>query len=183
MKTDSLHKLYLEQLRDLYDAEHQLIEALPKMARASVSSELRSAFEDHLEQTKKHARRIEAIFEAMGQKAKGKKCKAMEGLVKEGAEVIKEDMEDGVKDAALIAAAQRVEHYEMAGYGCVRTYASLLGDQEASAILEKTLQEEKEADETLGGIAEQINVAIPQGRTLNAKRAANTPGRRSKSAA
>ncbi len=183
MKTDSLHKLYLEQLRDLYDAEHQLIEALPKMARASVSSELRNAFEDHLEQTKEHARRIEAIFEAMGQKAKGKKCKAMEGLVKEGAEVIKEDMEDGVKDAALIAAAQRVEHYEMAGYGCVRTYASLLGDQKASAILEKTLQEEKEADETLGGIAEQINVAIPQGRTLNAKRAANTPARRSKSAA
>jgi ferritin-like metal-binding protein YciE len=182
MKTDSLHGLYLEQLRDLYDAEHQLIEALPKMAKASVSPELRSAFEEHWEQTKEHARRIEAIVEAMGAKAKGQKCKAMEGLVKEGNEVIKEDMEDDVKDAALIAAAQRVEHYEMAGYGCVRTYASLLGDQKASAILEKTLQEEKEADETLGGIAEQVNVAIPRG-TLNAKQAANMPGRRSKSAA
>ena len=182
MKTDSLNGLYLEQLRDLYDAEHQLIEALPKMAKASVSPELRSAFEEHWEQTKEHARRIETIFEEMGEKAKGQKCKAMEGLVKEGAEVIKEDMEDGVKDAALIAAAQRVEHYEMAGYGCVRTYASLLGDQKASAILEKTLQEEKEADETLGGIAEQVNVAIPRG-TPNAKRAANMPGRRSKSAA
>jgi ferritin-like metal-binding protein YciE len=182
MKTESLHGLYLEQLRDLYDAEHQLIEALPKMAKASVSPELRSAFEEHWEQTKEHARRIETIVEAMGVKAKGQKCKAMEGLVKEGAEVIKEDMEDDVKDAALIAAAQRVEHYEMAGYGCVRTYASLLGDQKASAILEKTLQEEKEADETLGGIAEQVNVAIPRG-TQNAKRAANIPGRRSKSAA
>lgn len=182
MKIDSLNGLYLEQLRDLYDAEQQLIEALPKMAKASVSPELRSAFEEHWEQTKEHVRRIETIFEEMGEKAKGQKCKAMEGLVKEGAEVIKEDMEDGVKDAALIAAAQRVEHYEMAGYGCVRTYASLLGDQKASAILEKTLQEEKEADETLGGIAEQVNVAIPRG-TPNAKRAAHMPGRRSKSAA
>jgi ferritin-like metal-binding protein YciE len=183
MKTDSLHGLYLEQLRDLYDAEHQLIEALPKMAKASVSPELRSAFEDHLEQTREHARRIESIFQEMGEKAKGQKCKAMEGLVKEGAEVIKENMKDGVKDAALIAAAQRVEHYEMAGYGCVRTYASLLGDQTAAALLEKTFEEEKEADKTLGGIAEQINVTIPQGRNRIAKRAANIAGRKSKSAA
>jgi ferritin-like metal-binding protein YciE len=183
MKADSLHDLYLEQLKDLYDAEHQLIQALPKMAKAASSTELRGAFEEHLEKTKEHARRIETIFEKMGEKAKGQKCKAMEGLVKEGGEVIKEDMEDGVKDAALIAAAQRVEHYEMAGYGCVRTYASLLGDNDAAALLEKTLQEEKEADETLGGIAEQINVAIPQGRIQNAKRTVNMAGRRSKSAA
>jgi ferritin-like metal-binding protein YciE len=183
MKVDSLHDLYLEQLKDLYDAEHQLIQALPKMAKAASSTELRGAFEEHLEQTKEHARRIETIFEKMGEKGKGQKCKAMEGLVKEGGEVIKEDMEDGVKDAALIAAAQRVEHYEMAGYGCVRTYAALLGDNEAAALLEKTLQEEKEADETLGGIAEQINVAIPQGRNRNAPRTVNTAARRSKSAA
>ena len=109
MKANSLHDLYLEQLKDLYDAEHQLIKALPKMAKAASSGELRGAFEEHLEKTKEHARRIETIFEEMGEKAKGQKCKAMEGLIMEGGEVIAEDMEDGVKDAALIAAAQRVE--------------------------------------------------------------------------
>ncbi len=183
MKAESLHDLYVEQLRDLYDAEHQLIKALPKMAKAASSAELRGAFEEHLGKTKEHARRIETIFEKMGQNAKGQKCKAMEGLVKEGGEVIEEDMEDGVKDAALIAAAQRVEHYEMAGYGCVRTYADLLGASEATALLEKTLQEEKEADQVLGGIAEQINVAIPRGGTKNSKGAVNSSGRRSKNAA
>jgi ferritin-like metal-binding protein YciE len=183
VKVNSLHDLYLEQLKDLYDAEHQLIKALPKMAKASSSAELREAFEEHLEKTKEHARRIESIFESMGENAKGQKCKAMEGLVKEGGEVIEEDMEEGVKDAALIAAAQRVEHYEMAGYGCVRTYASLLGDTKAAGLLEKTLQEEKEADEALGGIAEQINVSIPQGKNQTAKGATNASGRRSKPAA
>jgi ferritin-like metal-binding protein YciE len=183
VKLNSLHDLYVEQLKDLYDAEHQLIKALPKMAKAASSDELREAFEEHLETTKEHARRIETIFEGMGEKAKGQKCKAMEGLVKEGSEVIEEDMEDGVKDAALIAAAQRVEHYEMAGYGCVRTYASLLGESKAAGLLEKTLQEEKAADETLGGIAEQINVEIPRGRNQNAKSATSTSGRRSRSAA
>ena len=183
MKVNSLRDLYLEQLKDLYDAEHQLIKALPKMAKASSSAELREAFEEHLETTKEHARRIETIFEAMGENAKGQKCKAMEGLVKEGGEVIEEEMDHGVKDAALIAAAQRVEHYEMAGYGCVRTYASLLGDKKAADLLEKTLQEEKEADKTLGGIAEHINVAIPQGRNQGGKAVTNAPGRRSKPAA
>jgi ferritin-like metal-binding protein YciE len=153
------------------------------MAKASSSAELREAFEEHLEKTKEHARRIETIFESMGENAKGQKCKAMEGLVKEGSEVIEEDMEDGVKDAALIAAAQRVEHYEMAGYGCVRTYASLLGETKAAGLLEKTLKEEKRADQTLGAIAEQINVAIPQGRNQGGKAATNAPGRRSKPAA
>lgn len=183
MKAESLQDLYLEQLKDLYDAENQLIKALPKMAKAASSAELRNAFEEHLEQTKEHARRIETIFEGMGEKAKGQKCEAMEGLVKEGSEVIDKDMGEGVKDAALIAAAQRVEHYEMAGYGCVRTYANLLGDNEAADLLEQTLQEEKEADELLGGIAEQINVAIPQGRNGNAKRTGNASGRRSRPAA
>jgi ferritin-like metal-binding protein YciE len=183
MKAESLRDLYLEQLKDLYDAEHQLIKALPKMAKASTSDELRDAFEEHLEKTKEHARRIETIFEGMGEKAKGQKCKAMEGLVEEGSEVIEEDMEEGVKDAALIAAAQRVEHYEMAGYGCVRTYATLLGDSKAARLLQQTLEEEKEADQVLGGIAEQINVAIPQGGNQNAKVTANTSGRKPKRAA
>jgi ferritin-like metal-binding protein YciE len=118
----------------------------------------------------------------MGEKAKGQKCKAMEGLVEEGSEVIEEEMGEGVKDAALMAATQRVEHYEMAGYGCVQTYANLLGDSEAANLLEQTLQEEKEADQLLGGIAEQINVAIPQARNGSAKRAANTSGRKSRAA-
>jgi ferritin-like metal-binding protein YciE len=183
MKAESLRDLYVEQLKDLYDAENQLIKALPKMAKAATSPELRSAFEEHLVKTKEHARRIETIFEGMGEKAKGQKCKAMEGLVKEGGEVIDEDMDEGVKDAALIAAAQRVEHYEMAGYGCVRTYANLLGDNKAASLLDQTLQDEKEADQLLGGIAEQINVSIPQGQDQNTKRTVSTSGRRSKSAA
>ncbi len=158
MKMESLRELYVEQLKDLYNAEQQLIKALPKMAKAATSEELRGAFEEHLEKTQVHAERIETIFEEMGEKAQGKKCKAMEGLVKEGAEVIQEDMEDEVKDAALIAAAQRVEHYEIAGYGCVRTYATLLGETEAADLLAQTLEEEKEADELLSGIADQVNV-------------------------
>jgi ferritin-like metal-binding protein YciE len=183
VKVNSLNDLYLEQLKDLYDAEQQLIKALPKMAKASSSAELRGAFEEHLEKTKEHARRIETIFEGMGEKARGQKCRAMEGLVKEGSEVIAEDMENAVKDAALIAAAQRVEHYEMAGYGCVRTYASLLGDTKAAALLEKTLEEEKEADEVLGGIAEEINVEMPRGQNRRAQSTGNRAGQRSKPAA
>jgi ferritin-like metal-binding protein YciE len=183
MNMNPLQDLYLEQLKDLCDAEHQLIKALPKMARAASSTELRGAFEEHLKKTKEHARRLETIFESMGEKAKGQKCKAMEGLVKEGAEVIEEEMEDGVKDAALIAAAQRVEHYEMAGYGCVRTYATLLGATKAATLLERTLNEEKEADHALGGIAEQINVEIPQRSNQNEKPMANSAGRKAKTAA
>jgi ferritin-like metal-binding protein YciE len=158
-KMESLHDLYLEQLKDLYDAEQQLIKALPKMAEAASSTELKDAFKEHLEKTRAHAERLETIFQQKGEKAKGQKCKAMEGLVKEGAEAIEEEMAPEVKDAALIAAAQRVEHYEMAGYGCVRTYATLLGETDAAALLEQTLAEEKEADEALTGIAENINIA------------------------
>jgi ferritin-like metal-binding protein YciE len=162
MKIESLRDLYVDQLKDLYNAEQQLIKALPKMAKASTSEELRAAFEDHLGQTRQHAQRIETIFEQMGEKAAGKKCKAMEGLVKEGSEVMEEDMEDGIKDAAIIAAAQRVEHYEIAGYGCVKAYATRLGDENAASLLEQTLQEEKQADELLNGIAEQLNLEVPQ---------------------
>ena len=158
MTVESLRDLYLEQLQDLYNAEQQLIKALPKMAKAANSEELKAAFEEHLEVTRGQAERIESICEKMGEKATGKKCKAMEGLVKEGSEVIEEDMSDELKDAALIAAAQRVEHYEIAGYGCVRAYANKLGDEEAANLLGQTLDEEKEADETLNGIAEQLNL-------------------------
>lgn len=186
MKVETLRDLYLEQLKDLYNAEQQLVKALPKMAKAASSEELRTAFENHLEKTTEHAQRIETIFEQMGEKAQGKKCKAMEGLVKEGGEVIEEDMEDGIKDAALIAAAQRVEHYEIAGYGCVRTYATILGDEEAVTLLAQTLEEEKEADEALNGIAEQLSLEVPREEGQSKKRTANnnkTPNRRTKSAA
>lgn len=159
MAVESLNELFVEQLRDLYDAENQLIKALPKMAQGANSEELRQGFEEHLEQTKGHAQRIEQIFEQLGEKVKGKKCKAMEGLVKEGAETLEEDMNEDVKDAALIAAAQRVEHYEIAGYGTARTYANLLGQDEAASLLEQTLEEEKETDAKLTELAEAINVA------------------------
>jgi ferritin-like metal-binding protein YciE len=160
MKFESLHDLYLDQLQDLYNAEQQLIKALPKMAKEASSEELKAAFEEHLEKTREHALRIESICEQLGEKADGKKCKAMEGLVKEGDEVISENMDERIKDAALIAAAQRVEHYEIAGYGCVRAYATKLGDTAAATALGQTLEEEKEADTTLNGIAEKLNFEI-----------------------
>jgi ferritin-like metal-binding protein YciE len=181
MKVESLRDLFVEQLQDLYSAEQQLIKALPKMAKASSSEELRAAFEDHLGQTRQHAQRIETIFEQMGEKMAAKKCKGMEGLVKEGSEVLEEDMEDGIKDAAIIAAAQRVEHYEIAGYGCVHAYAERLGEEKAASLLEQTLEEEKQADELLNGIAEELNLEVPQesgqsqrktGRTAGQKRSA-----------
>ena len=183
MKVESLRDLYVEQLRDLYNAEQQLIKAIPKMAKAASSEELKAAFEDHLGKTRQHAQRIETIFEQMGEKAQGKKCKAMEGLVEEGGEVIKEDMEDSIKDAALIAAAQRVEHYEIAGYGCVRAYATKLGDEDAATLLSQTLDEEKEADETLNGIAEELNLEVPQESLRSEKRTVKTSKGRTRSAA
>ena len=179
MKIESLRDLYLEQLQDLYSAEQQLIKALPKMAKAASSEELKAAFEEHLEKTRGHAQRIETICEGMGEKASGKKCKAMEGLVKEGGEVIDEDMDEEIKDAALIAAAQRVEHYEIAGYGCVRAYATKLGDDSAASLLGQTLDEEKEADETLNGIAEEISVEVTAAETEPRKQNIKTVNRRS----
>jgi ferritin-like metal-binding protein YciE len=178
MKVESLRDLYVEQLRDLYNAEQQLIKALPKMAKGSSSEELRAAFEDHLGQTKQHAQRIETIFEQMGEKVSGKKCKAMEGLVKEGGEVLEEDMENGIKDAAIIAAAQRVEHYEIAGYGCVHAYATRLGEDNAASLLAQTLDEEKKADVLLNGIAEQLNIDVPQESVHAEKKLGRTSGQR-----
>jgi ferritin-like metal-binding protein YciE len=157
-KINTLHDVYVEQLKDLYSAETQLIKALPKMAKAATSPDLAQGFEDHLEQTKGHANRLEQIFEKLEEEPTGKKCKAMEGLIKEDAEAIEENASPAAKDALLIAAAQRVEHYEMAGYGSVKTYANLLGEDEAAALLEQTLQEEVETDEKLTEAAESINV-------------------------
>jgi ferritin-like metal-binding protein YciE len=159
MKLDSLKKLFIEELRDLYSAEQQLTKALPKMAEASSSPELRRGFEHHLEQTKGHVNRLEQIFQKLGESPKGKTCKAMEGLVAEGEEMIKENAEPAVRDAGLIAAAQRVEHYEIAGYGTVRTYARLLKDEECVRLLQQTLDEEGETDKKLTQLAEtSINI-------------------------
>lgn len=166
MKITSLRQLYIEQLRDLYDAETQLVKALPKMAENSTSDELREGFEEHLEQTRGHVERLEQIFEALGQKPKGEKCKGMEGLVKEGSDVLAEDMDEETKDAAIIAAAQKVEHYEISGYGTARTYANLLGEREAAELLEETLEEEKETDAKLTELAEDINVQAAEGEAV-----------------
>lgn len=163
MKAESLRDLYIEQLQDLYSAENQLVKALPKMAKAATSAELREAINEHLEVTKNQASRLEEIFSNLAEDPKGKKCKGMEGLVKEGSEVLEDDMDDDVRDAALIAAAQRVEHYEIAGYGTVRTYATLLGEDEAAATLEEILKEEKEADSKLSSLAEEINIEANSG--------------------
>lgn len=157
MPKESLRELYVNELKDLYSAETQLVKALPKMAKASSNAELRQGFEEHLRQTSEHVSRLEQIFEMLGEKPTGKKCLGMEGLVKEGAETISEDYEDALKDAAIIGAAQRVEHYEIAGYGTVRAFAELLGENEHVSLLEQTLEEEKETDEKLTQLAEQIN--------------------------
>lgn len=158
MNATSLRELFIEELKDLYDAENQLIEALPKMAEASMSAELRNAFEEHLQQTRNHAQRLEQVFQFVGEKPKKGDCKAMTGLVKEGNQVIKDIDQEEVRDAAIISAAQRVEHYEIAGYGTLRTWAGLLGHTDAEQLLQQTLDEEKEADEKLNEISETANV-------------------------
>jgi ferritin-like metal-binding protein YciE len=157
MPQNDLRELYIDELKDLYNAESQLVKALPKMAKAANSDELRTGFEEHLEQTKEQVQRLEQIFEMLGESPKGKKCKGMEGLIEEGSEMIDEDFDGSVKDAGLIGAAQRVEHYEIAGYGTVIAFAETLGEKEHVNLLEKTLQEEKETDEKLTELSEQIN--------------------------
>ncbi|HVN18242.1 MAG TPA: ferritin-like domain-containing protein [Dongiaceae bacterium] len=157
MPKGSLRELYIDELRDLYNAETQLTKALPKMAKASSSDELRQAFEEHLRQTSEQVSRLEQIFEMLDEKPTGKKCLGMEGLVKEAAETMREDYEDPVLDAAIIGAAQRVEHYEIAGYGTVRELAEMLGEDEHVPLLEETLEEEKETDQKLTQLAEEIN--------------------------
>ena len=153
-KVTTMEELFIEELRDLYDAETQLTRALPKMAKAAASDQLRDAFEEHLAQTENHVERLKRIFELSSEKPTGKKCAAMAGLIKEGDEMASDTDETPVRDAGLIAAAQKVEHYEISGYGSARTHAELLGNDEAVRLLEETLREEKETDEKLTAIAQ-----------------------------
>jgi ferritin-like metal-binding protein YciE len=156
LKLNSLRDLFIEELRDLYSAETQLVEALPKMAEAATDSQLKQAFTDHLEQTEGHVERLKEIFEALDEKATGETCQAMEGLIKEGSQMIKAKGDSVVIDSGLIGAAQRVEHYEMAGYGTARSLAQRLGEEEAVTLLQETLDEESEADSLLTEIAENL---------------------------
>ena len=160
MELDTLKDLYVEELKDLYSAEKQLIKALPKMAKAANDKQLAEAFRTHLRQTAEHAKRLEQICEELGVSPRGKKCVGMEGLIEEGSDLIKENPDPDVLDAGLISAAQHVEHYEMAGYGTVRTYARQLGFEEQADLLQRTLDEEGETDHLLTRLAESgINVA------------------------
>jgi ferritin-like metal-binding protein YciE len=156
MKLDTLQKLYTDELRDLYNAENQLLKALPKMAKAASSQELKDAFKKHLEQTKTHVERLEQVFDELDEKPKGKTCRAMKGLIEEGSEILREDGEESVLDAGIIVAAQKVEHYEIAGYGSVRTFAHLLGKDKSAQLLQTTLDEESETNEHLNRLAESV---------------------------
>jgi ferritin-like metal-binding protein YciE len=160
MQLETLQDLYIHELKDLYSAENQLIRALPKMAKAAKNQELAAGFQEHLEQTKEHAARIEKILAKHKKSTRGSRCKGMEGLIAEGSEMVEEQADPEVKDAGLIAAAQRVEHYEIAGYGTARTYAEMLGDNEGAKLLQITLQEEVATDEKLTKLAKSsVNIA------------------------
>jgi ferritin-like metal-binding protein YciE len=164
MEINDLQDLFVEDLRDLYSAENQLLKALPKMAKAANSPELKQAFQMHIEETKGQVQRLQQIFDQLGEKPTGKKCAAMEGLIEEGKELMSEDIADDVLDAGLIGAAQKVEHYEIAGYGTVRTYAKLLGNREAAQLLQQTLDEEGATDKKLTKLAvTHINLEAQDG--------------------
>ena len=156
MNNKGLRELYIDELKDLYSAENQLVKALPKMAKAASSEELQQGFEEHLEQTQGHVQRLEKIFKSLNEGPKGKKCVGMEGIVKEGSEVMGEDFEGALMDAALIGAAQRVEHYEIAAYGTACEFAQILGESQHASLLKQTLQEEKETDQKLTELAKDI---------------------------
>ncbi len=170
MLQSEFKQLYVDELKDIYSAETQLVKALPKMAKAAESEDLRSGFEEHLEQTKGHVARLEQIFDALGEKPTGKKCEGMAGLIKEGGEAAEEDYEGDVKDSALIGAAQRVEHYEIAAYGTVRAMAEKLGEDKAVKLLSQTLQEEKDTDVKLSDLSDKMKVEADQVKAFAAKR-------------
>jgi ferritin-like metal-binding protein YciE len=173
MKLDSLESLLQQELKDIYDAEKRLVRALPKMAKAASSADLQAAFEEHLEVTTSQVERLEQVFKLLGVPAKGKPCAGMKGLIEEGEEVMKEDASEALMDAALIGAAQRVEHYELAAYGTARTFAERLGQKAVAKLLQETLDEEKEADEKLTTISEQIlatAAASPEGEDASSRR-------------
>ncbi|HEY0760034.1 MAG TPA: ferritin-like domain-containing protein [Acidisarcina sp.] len=157
MSVASIEELFVEELKDLYSAEKQITKALPKMAKATSSPELRTAFETHLEETQGQIQRLEQIFQILEKSPKGKVCNGMKGVLEEGSEVLEETDKGVLRDAALISAAQRVEHYEMAGYGSVREYAKLLGQTEIASLLDATLAEEKATDKKLSVISKQVN--------------------------
>jgi ferritin-like metal-binding protein YciE len=159
---ENLRDLFVDELKDVYNAEKQLVKALPKMAKASSSPQLRMAFEAHLKETEGHVRRIEGVFAHLGMKPASKTCKAMEGLVKEGGEMIDEDAEGALKDAGLIGAAQRVEHYEIAAYGTLIAFAKELGDVQGGKLLQQNLDEEGAADKKLSGLSKAINAQAHQ---------------------
>jgi ferritin-like metal-binding protein YciE len=158
MELDSLRELFVEQLQDLYSAENQILKALPKMIQKAKTPQLKAGFEEHLKQTEQQVQRLDQIFESLEEDAEGKECKGMKGLLAEGKELMSEDADPDVMDAGLISAAQHVEHYEIAGYGTVRTYAELLGEDEAVELLQTTLDEEKQTDAKLSKLASKINV-------------------------
>ena len=162
MEMESLKELFVDELKDLYSAENQILKALPKMIKKATSPELKRGFEKHLKETGVHVERLEKIFQQLEESPRGKKCKGMEGIIEDGKELMEEDAEPEVMDAGLIGAAQHVEHYEIAGYGCVRTYAELLGQTKIAALLQKTLDEEKATDEKLTQLAGNINVEADQ---------------------
>ncbi len=153
---NGLKKLYIDQLNDLYSGEQQILKALPKMAQKASHPELRDAFNEHEQQTRQHVQRLEQVFQQLGEKAGNETCKGMQGILSEGDEVMNKYTDSDVLDAALIAAAQRVEHYEMAGYGCVCTYADTLGMQDQAELLQQTLEDEEDADQKLSDIAESV---------------------------
>jgi len=157
MKVESIEDLFLDELKDLYSAEKQITKALPKLVKAASTQELSAAFDSHLQETRGHVERLEEIFQKLGKRGAGKTCEGMKGVLEEGSEVIQEIEKGPIRDAGLIAAAQRVEHYEIAGYGSVRSFARLLGKTDIVELLEETLEEEKAADEKLTKISESVN--------------------------
>jgi ferritin-like metal-binding protein YciE len=162
MSVKTMGELLLDELKDLYSAEKQITKSLPKLAKAATSPELKQAFQSHLQETQGQIERLDRVFEILGKSPKDKMCHGMEGVLEEGSEVLEETEKGAVRDAALISAAQRVEHYEMAGYGCVREYARILGQKEVASLLDETLKEEEAADKKLGTIAKQVNQAATQ---------------------
>jgi ferritin-like metal-binding protein YciE len=162
MSVKTIDELLLDELKDLYSAEKQITKSLPKLAKAATSPDLKQAFQRHLQETHGQIERLDRVFEILGKSPKGKMCHGMKGVLEEGSEVLDETEKGAVRDAALISAAQRVEHYEMAGYGCVREYARILGQKEIASLLDETLREEEAADKKLGTIAKQVNRAATQ---------------------
>ena len=161
MKLDSLRSLYIHELNDLYDAEHQLLKALPKMAKAASSEDLRMVFEGHFDQTQDHLVRLERAFALLKEKPIRMACKAMKGILEEAEEMINADGDPAIKDAGLISSAQRIEHYEMAGYGCARSYAEMLDEEGSADLLQQTLNDERATDESLTELAERLMHPVP----------------------